>query len=90
MLYGSVAMLALLSCLYLRFRRSNVIAPGVEPPRSLRRWAGAFMASVAGSHAWWCLHCAWPTLSDSMDYGCATTMLTWSVRRCGRVWWCWW
>ena len=35
MLYGAVAVLALVSGLYLWLRRSNTIAPDVTPPRAL-------------------------------------------------------
>ena len=38
MFYASVAMLALIACCYLLFRRGNAIAPEVTPPVRLRRW----------------------------------------------------
>ena len=53
MLYGAVAILALVSGLYLWLRRSNAIAPGVTPPRALRRWTAAFFITAALSHVWW-------------------------------------
>lgn len=53
MLYGGAAMLAVVSCFYLLLTRSNMFSSMVHPPKSLRRWAAAFMASVAASHVWW-------------------------------------
>ena len=53
MLYGGVAILALISGLYLWLRRSNAIAPDVTPPVELRRWTAAFFITAALSHVWW-------------------------------------
>jgi hypothetical protein len=53
MLYGAVAILALVSGLYLWLRRSNAIAPGVTPPMALHRWTAAFFVTAALSHVWW-------------------------------------
>ena len=53
MLYGGVAILALVTGLYLWLRRSNAILPDVTPPRALRRWTAAFFIMVALSHVWW-------------------------------------
>ena len=53
MLYGAVAILALVSGLYLWLRRSNSIAPDVTPPMALRRWTAAFFIMAALSHVWW-------------------------------------
>ena len=53
MLYGGVAILALVSGLYLWLRRSNAFLPDVTPPRALRRWTAAFFVMVALSHVWW-------------------------------------
>jgi len=53
MLYGAVAILALVSGLYLWLRRSNSIAPDVTPPMTLRRWTAAFFIMAALSHVWW-------------------------------------
>ena len=50
MLYGAVAILALVSGLYLWLRRSNTIAPDVTPPMALRRWTAAFFVTAALSH----------------------------------------
>lgn len=53
MLYGGVAMFALVAGIYLWLRRSNAIAPDVTPPRALRRWTAAFFIMAAMSHVWW-------------------------------------
>ena len=53
MLYGGIAILALVSGLYLWLRRSNAFLPDVTPPRALRRWTAAFFVMVALSHVWW-------------------------------------
>ena len=53
MFYASVAMLALIACCYLLFRRSNAIAPDVIPPARLRRWTAAFFATIALCHIWY-------------------------------------
>lgn len=53
MLYGGVAILALVSGLYLWFRRSNAFLPDVTPPHTLRRWTAAFFIMAALSHVWW-------------------------------------
>ena len=55
MLYGGVGVLAVVASLYLLLRQANAIAPGVNPPRSLRRWAAAFLLAAAMSHVWWYL-----------------------------------
>ena len=53
MFYASVAMLALIACCYLLFRRSNAIAPDITPPVRLRRWTAAFFAAIALCHLWY-------------------------------------
>ena len=53
MLYGGVALLALVAGLYLWLRRSNAIAPDVAPLTVLRRWTAAFFIMAALSHVWW-------------------------------------
>lgn len=53
MLYGGVAMLAVVAAFYLLFRRANAIAPNVTPPEALRRWTAAFFLAAALSHVWW-------------------------------------
>jgi hypothetical protein len=59
-LYCGVAFLALLSAVYLLFRRRNVF---MQPPPHLdlevhsslrlRRWTAALLAAMAASHVWW-------------------------------------
>ena len=53
MLYGGATMFAIAACCYLLLVRGAAFFPDITPPRSLRRWAAAFMASVALSHVWW-------------------------------------
>ena len=53
MFYASVAMLSLIACCYLLFRRSNAIAPDVTPPVRLRRWTAAFFAAITLCHLWY-------------------------------------
>lgn len=53
MLYGGVAMFAIVAGIYLWLRRSNAIASDVTPPRALRRWTAAFFLMAAMSHVWW-------------------------------------
>ena len=53
MLYGWAGMLAVLACFYFLFSRGNLFSSNNTPPRELRHWAAAFMASVALSHVWW-------------------------------------
>lgn len=51
--YGAAAMLSLVACCYLLFRRSNAIAPSVTSSVRLRRWTAAFFASMTWSHIWY-------------------------------------
>lgn len=53
MLYGWAGLLAVLACLYFLFSRGNLFSETNTPPKELRRWTAAFMASVAASHVWW-------------------------------------
>ena len=55
LLYGGVAMAALIACCYLLFRRGNAFASEVTSPPRLRRWAAAFLATLALCHLWWLL-----------------------------------
>lgn len=55
MLYGGVAMLALIASLYLCLRRNNGIASDIIPPKALRYWTSAFFMASALSHIWWFL-----------------------------------
>ena len=52
-LYCGVTSLAVVACLYLLFRRRNIIADDVRSSRRLRRWTAALMAAMAASHVWW-------------------------------------
>ena len=52
-LYGAVAMLAVVAGLWLWLRRGNGFKPGITPPRALCRWTAAFFLMAALSHAWW-------------------------------------
>lgn len=53
MLYGAVAMMSLMACCYLLFRRSNAVAPDVTSSVRLRRWTATFFACIALSHIWY-------------------------------------
>ena len=53
MFYASVAMLSLMACCYLLFRRANAIAPDVMPSARLRRWTAAFFAAISFCHLWY-------------------------------------
>ncbi len=61
-LYGIVMGLSVAEALYLLFRRSNAIAPGVTPPLSLRLWAAAIMVENVLSHILWLLYFSHPTM----------------------------
>ena len=68
MYYASVAMLSLIACCYLLFRRGNAIAPDITPPVGLRRWTAAFFASATLCHLWY-LPMYFLTSSDDMMQG---------------------
>ena len=53
MLYGGATLFAVMVCLYLLLTRGNMFSSAINPPKTLRRWTAAFMASVAASHVWW-------------------------------------
>ena len=53
MFYASVAMLSLIACCYLLFRRANAIVPDVTPPVRLRRWTATLFAAIALCHLWY-------------------------------------
>ena len=50
--YGGVAVLNIISCFYLLFRRSNALFPHIISSIRLRRWTAAFFAASALSHLW--------------------------------------
>lgn len=52
-LYGGVAMLALLAGIYMALRRNNGIISDVNSSSELRRWTAAFFIMSALSHVWW-------------------------------------
>ncbi len=68
MFYASVAMLALMACCYLLFRRANAIAPDIKSSARLRRWTAAFFAAIALCHLWY-LPTYFLTSSDDMMLG---------------------
>ena len=68
MIYASVAMLSLIACCYLLFRRANAIAPNVTSPVRLRRWTAAFFAAITLCHLWY-LPMYFLTSSDDMMLG---------------------
>ena len=53
MLYTTAAVLSLIACCYLLFRRANAIAPDITPPARLRRWTAVFFAAMTLSHIWY-------------------------------------
>ena len=53
MLYGGVALLALVTGLILWLRRGNGLLPDVTPPKALRCWTAAFFIMASLSHVWW-------------------------------------
>ncbi len=53
MLFGGVATLSLLACIYLLLRTNNAFDEKINPPLRLRRWTAVFFATMAASHLWW-------------------------------------
>ena len=53
MLYTTAAVLSLIACCYLLFRRGNAFAPDITSPVRLRRWTAAFFATMTLSHVWY-------------------------------------
>ena len=51
--YGAAAMLSLVACCYLLFRRANAIAPDITSSVRLRWWTAALFASMTLSHVWY-------------------------------------
>ena len=68
MLYGGVAAVALISCIYLYLRKSNAFAPDITPPVRLRHWAAAFYAVGFLSHIWWYLFYIFSGDTSSISY----------------------
>ena len=75
MLYGGVALLAVVAALYLLFRRANAIAPNVTPPKALRRWTAAFFLAIALSHVWWYMLGAYWLTDDRLVRNITAIML---------------
>lgn len=53
MLYAAVAMMSLMACCYLLFRRGNAFAPDITSPVRLRRWTAGLMAIITLGHLWY-------------------------------------
>lgn len=53
MLYAGVAVMAIIACIYLLFRRGNAFASEITTPSRLRRWTAALFAAIALSHVWY-------------------------------------
>jgi AraC-like DNA-binding protein len=53
MLYGGVAVLGMIACCYLLFRRNNAFASDITSSVRLRRWTAALFASITLSHLWY-------------------------------------
>ena len=53
MLYAAVAMMSVIACCYLLFRRGNAFAPNVTSPVRLRRWTAILFGAMAFSHLWY-------------------------------------
>ena len=53
MLYTGAAVLSLIACFYLLFRRGNAIAPEITSSVRLRRWTAALFAFTTLSHVWY-------------------------------------
>jgi len=68
MLYGGVAVAALIACIYLCVRRGNAFAADVTPPVRLRHWAAAFFALSFIGHIWWYLFYIYSGDIHSMSY----------------------
>ena len=68
MLYGASAMVALIACIYMLFRKSNAISPDVTPPMRLRRWAAALFGVTFLGHIYWLLFYFYS--GDTNSVGC--------------------
>lgn len=74
-LYGASAMLSLVACCYLLFRRANAIAPDITSPLRLRRWTAAFFASMTLSHVWYLPNLFLTTTEDILQSNAVGCML---------------
>lgn len=68
MLYSASAMVSLIACIYLLFRKNNAFQHDVTPPMPLRHWAGALCAVTFLSHIWWLLFYIFS--GDTTSVGC--------------------
>ena len=66
MLYGGVAVAAIIACCYLLFRRGNAFTPDVTSTMCLRRWASAFLATIVMSHVRWLLFYQFHLVEDQL------------------------
>ena len=73
-LYGITAVVPLIAAVYLLFRRSNAIAPGVTPPVRLRRWTASFFAVTTLGHVWWLLFYLYSGDLHSVSYMLIVTL----------------
>ena len=82
MLYGGVALAAVIACIYLCLRKNNAFVADVTPPMRLRHWAASFFAVAFLSHVWWCLFYIYSGDIHSMEcvvvavLDCVTLMMT--------------
>ena len=67
-LYTGAAMLSLIACCYLLFRRANAIAPDITPPARLRRWTAVFFGAMTLSHVWYMPDYFGPASFHENDY----------------------
>ena len=52
-LYTGAAVLSLIACCYLLFRRGNAFAPDIKSSARLRRWTAVFFGALTLSHVWY-------------------------------------
>ena len=52
-LYTAAAVLSLIACCYLLFRRGNAFAPDIKSSARLRRWTAVFFGAMTLSHVWY-------------------------------------
>ncbi len=69
MLFGGVAVAAIIACCYLLFRRGNAFAPEVTSSVRLRRWASVFLFTIVLSHTWWLLLYQFRLVGDQLVGG---------------------
>ncbi len=62
------AIIALIACIYLLFRKGNAFSPDITSPMPLRRWAAAFYAVIFLAHIWWILFLVYSNDVHSLLY----------------------